>query len=81
MGAFLISGSIFNKVKGECNEGLGEGWPRKFLRHFVNGSSKRKSSQQEFSGITKIFQPLNLSPSLFKRQNAWLYCKLRKMKI
>jgi hypothetical protein len=42
MGAFLISGSIFNKVKGECNEGLGEGWPRKFLRHFVNGSSKRK---------------------------------------
>jgi hypothetical protein len=36
MGAFLISGGIFNKVKGECNEGLGEGWPRKFLRHFVN---------------------------------------------
>ncbi len=41
-GAFLISGGVFNKVKGECNEDLGEGWTWKFLRHFVNGSSKRK---------------------------------------
>ncbi len=30
MGAFFISEGIFNKVKGECNEALGEGWPRKF---------------------------------------------------
>jgi hypothetical protein len=42
MGAFLISGGVFNKVKGECNEELGEGWSRKFLRHFVNRFSKRK---------------------------------------
>ncbi len=42
MGAFFISESIFNKPKGECSEALGEGWPRKFLRYFVNGSGKRK---------------------------------------
>ncbi len=42
IGAFLMGGGIFNKVKGECNEALGEGWPRKFLRCFVNGSGKRK---------------------------------------
>jgi hypothetical protein len=34
MGAFLIRGGIFNKAKGECNDDLGEGWPRKFFRCF-----------------------------------------------
>ncbi len=42
MGAFLISGGIFNKAEENEMKGLGEGWPRKFLRHFVNGSDKRE---------------------------------------
>jgi hypothetical protein len=42
MGAFLISGGIFDKVEENEMIGLGEGWPRKFLRCFVNGSGKRK---------------------------------------
>ncbi len=36
-------------------QGLGEGWPRKLLRHFVNGSDKREKNLRKFNGITKIY--------------------------
>ncbi len=36
-------------------QGLGEGWPRKFLRHFGKRSDKREKFLQKFNGITKIY--------------------------
>ncbi len=36
-------------------KGLGEGWPRKFLRHLLTDPVSRKSSFQKFNGITKLF--------------------------
>ncbi len=36
-------------------QGLGEGWPRKFLRHFVNVSDKRENFFTKINGITKIY--------------------------
>jgi hypothetical protein len=55
MGAFLISGDIFDKVEENEMIGLGEGWPRKFLRHLLMDPVSGKSSFQKFNGTTKLF--------------------------